>query len=279
MRLVIQGKQASFQHLSHIHQLSGSSQQFTQTAEFSFYLPKQLDKNPAILLFCQQAQLDCAYVADTHVLPAFGLAVMDMDSTLIAIECIDEIADMQGIKPQVAAITEQSMRGEIDFTESLKRRVSLLAGLPESALHQVVDQRLQLSPGAVDWINTCKAHGIKTAVVSGGFDFFTNRVKAMLGLDYAHANRLEIIDGKLTGKLVGNIVDAQAKANFLIDLRNTLNLKPEQAIAIGDGANDLKMMAVAACGVAYRAKPVVQQQATYAINHNGLEAISGLFKV
>jgi len=204
---------------------------------------------------------------------------MDMDSTLISIECIDEIADLAGLKPQVAAITESAMRGEIDFAESLKKRVALLVGLEESALHRVVDERLKLNPGATEWIDTCKKFGITTMLVSGGFTFFADKVKEMLGLDDAISNTLEIIDGKLTGKILGNIIDAQAKADHLLKLRDKLGLSVSQTIAIGDGANDLKMMRVAGVGVAYHAKPVVQQQSTYALNFVGLEGVIGLFTV
>jgi phosphoserine phosphatase len=149
-----------------------------------------------------------------------------MDSTLITIECIDEIADMQGIKPQVAAITERSMRGELDFSASLRERVSLLAGLPESALEKVYQERLQLSPGAEQLLARCKENGIRFMLVSGGFTFFTERLKQQLGLDYAYANQLEVMDGKLTGRVVGDIVDAAAKQRLLIEKRSELGLRP-----------------------------------------------------
>ena len=202
---------------------------------------------------------------------------MDMDSTLINIECIDEIADMMQIKPQVAAITESAMRGEMDFANSLRKRVSLLKGLNQIALRRVINERLKPNPGAVEWIAACKANHIKTMVVSGGFTLFANHVKDLLGLDYAVANTLEIVNGKLTGNVLGDIVDANRKAQELADLRDKLGLKINQTIAIGDGANDLKMMQVAEVGVAYHAKPVVQQQATYALNFNGLDGVINLF--
>jgi len=161
-----------------------------------------------------------------------------MDSTLITIECIDEIADMQGLKPQVSKITEAAMRGEIDFAESLRRRVALLEGLDEHALQRVYDDRLRLSPGAEIMLEALRSHGIKTLLVSGGFVFFTDRLKTRLGLDYTHANTLEIANGKLTGKVRGKVFDAQGKADWLVKIRDELNLKPGQVIAIGDGAND-----------------------------------------
>ena len=282
MRLVIQGAAIRTPHLQHIHQLCGVTASFMQVGEHAYYLQVSLTNVTNVKLtevknFCTEQSIDCALVDDKQRLSHFGLCVMDMDSTLINIECIDEIADMAGLKPQVAAITENAMRGEIDFAESLKQRVALLSGLEESALHRVVAERLKLNPGAQEWINTCKQFGIKTMLVSGGFTFFANKVKAMLGLDYAISNTLEIIDGKLTGKILGDIVDAQAKADHLIKLRDELGLKASQTIAIGDGANDLKMMVVAGVGVAYHAKPIVQQEATYALNFVGLEGVIGLF--
>ncbi|MCB5187031.1 phosphoserine phosphatase SerB [Methylobacillus caricis] len=279
MRLVIQGLSISYQQLAHIHQLSTSNhhQQFMQTAEHAYYLPNQQEIPLEVRAFCEQQQIDVALVDDRHTLHNLGLAVMDMDSTLITIECIDEIADMQGLKPQVAAITESSMRGEIEFVESLRRRVALLQGLDAAALQQVLDERLQLTSGAQAWIKACKENNIKTMLVSGGFDFFADRVKAMLGLDVAKANTLEIVDGKLTGRLLGEIVDAQSKADYLERFRQELGLRQDQVVAIGDGANDLRMMTAAGSGVAYHAKPVVQQQATYALNHVNLEGLVNLF--
>ena len=280
MRLVVQssGNNASiisYSHLAHIHALSGTSVQFVQTAQHSYYLANQTAL-PVVQEFCAAQKIDCSYVQDTHLLKNFGLCVMDMDSTLISIECIDEIADMVGIKPQIAAITERAMLGELDFAQSLRQRVCLLKGLKESDLMRVLNERLALNPGAKEWIETCKQNNITTLLVSGGFTFFAERVKAMLGLDYAVSNTLEIIDGQLTGNILGDIVDAQIKADELIKLRDQLGLNIEQTIAIGDGANDLKMMSVAGIGIAYHAKPIVQAQATYALNHTGLEGAIGL---
>jgi phosphoserine phosphatase len=233
--------------------------------------------NDDIAAYCLEHQLDYGFVVPGRRLADFGLLVMDMDSTLISIECIDEIADMQGLKPQVAAITEAAMRGEIDFAESLRRRVALLEGLDEGALQRVYNERLQLNPGAETMLAALKKHGVKTLLVSGGFVFFTERLRQRLGLDFTRANTLEVEKGKLTGKVLGDIVDAQGKAEALLHVCGELELRPEQVIGMGDGANDLKMMAHAGVSIAYHAKPVVRAQASYALNFVGLDGLVHLF--
>jgi phosphoserine phosphatase len=200
---------------------------------------------------------------------------MDMDSTLITIECIDEIADMQGIKPQVALITAAAMRGEIDFRESLTRRVALLAGLPVEALARVYEERLALSPGAERMLDGFHRAGAQSLLVSGGFTYFTDRLKRRAGLGHTLSNVLEIRDGRLTGHIEGEIVDAAAKAGALRALR--ADLGAGTAVALGDGANDLPMFREADVSIAYRAKPVVRAQATHAIDHCGLDAVLNLF--
>ncbi|AMP10358.1 phosphoserine phosphatase SerB [Collimonas arenae] len=222
---------------------------------------------------CFSAGIDYALQPPDVKLGDFKLLAMDMDSTLITIECIDEIADMQGLKPQVAAITEAAMRGELEFNESLARRVALLKGLDASALQRVYDERLQLSLGAEPMLAAIKAAGIKTLLVSGGFTFFTDRMKAKLGLDYAHSNVLEIVDGKLTGKVAGGIVNADEKRNTVERVCTELGITTSQAIVMGDGANDLNMMKIAGLSVAFRAKPVVRAQASVALNFVGLDGI------
>jgi phosphoserine phosphatase len=217
--------------------------------------------------------LDAAFVKPGLHLSDFRLLAMDMDSTVITIECIDEIADMQGLKPQVARITEAAMRGEIEFAESLTRRVALLEGLDAGALQKVYDERLQLSPGVEALIAAARAAGLRTLLVSGGFTFFTDRVKAKLGFDYSHANVLEVANGRLTGKVLGDIVDADEKKRTVERVCAELGVSTKRAIVVGDGANDLKMMSLAGLSVAYRAKPIVRAQADVALNFSGLDGI------
>lgn len=223
------------------------------------------------------AHADANFIDAPRKLSGFRLAVMDMDSTLITIECVDEIADMLGVKPQVAAITGAAMRGEIAYPESLRRRVALLTGLELAALERVYNERLRLSPGAEKMLANFKAAGLKTLLVSGGFTFFTDRLKARLGLDFTHANTLDIEGGKLTGAVAGRIVDADEKARMLVETCRQIGCLPSDAIAIGDGANDLAMMAMSGFSVAYRAKPVVRTRAMTSINHNGLNALLHFF--
>ena len=257
--------------VEHLAALSKAAR-IEQTATHAFRLCAA-PPHDAIAGHCLENQIDFGFVPANRRIGDFGLLVMDMDSTLISIECIDEIADMQGLKPQVAEITEAAMRGEIEFAESLQRRVALLAGLDESALARVYDERLRLNPGAEIMLATLRQQGIKTLLVSGGFTLFTERLKNQLGLDFAHSNTLEIVNGKLTGKVLGKIVDAQGKADWLNRTLESLGLQPEQVIAMGDGANDLKMMAVAGISIAYHAKPIVQKQASYALNFVGLDGL------
>ena len=216
-------------------------------------------------------------------LSAFKLIAFDMDSTLINIECIDEIADAAGRKAEVAAITEAAMRGEItDFKDSLRRRVALLKGVPESALHEVFEQRLRLNPGAKTLVDTCKAHGMKVLLVSGGFTFFADRVCEMLGIDFARSNVLAIDNGHLTGDVVtqdwGDICDGAEKRKMLLHICTQMGISPNQAIAMGDGANDLLMMGEAGLSVAYHAKPKVREQAMVAINDGGLDRLLEVVK-
>lgn len=208
----------------------------------------------------------------------FKLIAFDMDSTLINIECVDEIADAVGRKAEVAAITEAAMRGEIaDFKDSLRRRVALLKGVSVASMDEVYRQRLRLNPGAAELVQACKDAGLKILLVSGGFTFFTDRVRDQLGIDYTRSNVLEVKDSLLTGKMVdqpwGDICDGEEKRRMLLQTCEQLGIDPKQAIAIGDGANDLPMMGVAGLSVAYHAKPIVREQAMVAINEGGLDRL------
>jgi phosphoserine phosphatase len=213
----------------------------------------------------------------------FKLIAFDMDSTLINIECIDEVADAAGRKAEVAAITEAAMRGEIaDFKESLRRRVTLLKGVPQQALGEVYEKRLRVNAGAKTLIDTCKAHGMKVLLVSGGFTFFAERVCGLLSIDYSRSNVLEIIDGHLTGRMIdqpwGDICDGAEKRKMMLETCAQLGISPQQAIAMGDGANDLLMMGEAGLSVAYHAKPKVREQAMVAINAGGLDRLLEVLK-
>jgi phosphoserine phosphatase len=218
------------------------------------------------------------HIAAPLRLADFKLIAFDMDSTLIAIECVDEIADVAGKKAEVAAITEAAMRGEIaDYKESLRRRVALLKGVPADALQRVYDERLRFNPGAERLVAACKAAGLKTLLVSGGFTFFTDRVRDRLGFDFTRSNVLEIAAGALTGRLVdqpwGDICDGAEKKKMLRETCAALGLSATKAIAIGDGANDLPMMAAAGLSVAYHAKPKVREAAMVAIDEGGLDRL------
>ena len=234
--------------------------------------------NDGIAAWCEAHRLDHAWVPDGRRFSDLKLLAMDMDSTLITIECIDELGGFFNVKDQISGITAQAMRGEIDYPESLRRRVGLLAGLSEDALEDVYDDKLRLSPGAETLVAACRTYGIKLLLVSGGFTFFTERLKKRLELDDTISNVLEIDGGKLTGRVLGSIVDADAKAAKFKQLAQRLGAKREQTVAIGDGANDLKMMAEAGVSIAYRAKPVVRAQATHALTYSGLDGVLNLFE-
>lgn len=275
MNLIVQAlHDIPSQHLDQLSRLASASR-IQQWSDRVWQLQDAKSKD-GVSDYCFAHQIDYGFVPAARQLSDFGLLVMDMDSTLINIECIDEIADMHQIKAEVAAITEAAMRGEMDFSESLRRRVALLEGTEATALQRVYDDRLDLNPGAQNLLSTLQQNGIKTLLVSGGFTFFTDRLQQRLNLDHAYANRLEIINNKLTGRVLGDILDAQSKAEWLIKVRDELGLKPHQVIAMGDGANDLKMMHEAGIGIAYHAKPVVRAQASYALNFVGLDGLLNL---
>jgi phosphoserine phosphatase len=211
-------------------------------------------------------------------LSQFKLIAFDMDSTLINIECVDEIADAAGRKAEVAAITEAAMRGEIsDYKDSLRQRVALLKGVTVAHMQQVLTERLRLNPGAADLVKACKTAGLKVLLVSGGFTYFTDHVRDVLGIDWTRSNVLEVADGLLTGHMVdqhwGDICDGEEKRKTLLETCQLMGIAPAQAIAMGDGANDLPMMGVAGLSVAYHAKPKVREQAMVAINAGGLDRL------
>ncbi len=212
----------------------------------------------------------------------FKLIAFDMDSTLINIECIDEIADAAGRKAEVAAITEAAMRGEIaDYKDSLRRRVALLKGVTVAHMEEVLNHRLQLNPGAENLVNVCQAAGMKVLLVSGGFTFFTDHVKDRLNINWTRSNVLEVVNGELTGRMVdqdwGDICDGEEKRKMLLQTCTQMGIAPSQAIAMGDGANDLPMMGVAGLSVAYHAKPKVREQAMVAIEEGGLDRLLEVF--
>jgi phosphoserine phosphatase len=232
---------------------------------------------PDVLTYCEAEQIDFGFVAPDAGLADFRLVALDMDSTLITIECIDELGALAGRKDEVAGITAAAMRGEMAFAESLRRRVELLAGLSDRALKQVYEERLQLTEGAEQLLARLKVLGTRTLLVSGGFTYFTERLKKRLAFDRATSNTLEIARRRLTGRLKGEIFDAAGKATVVREEREKMALDRAQVLVIGDGANDLPMMAEAGISIAYRAKPLVREQATYCVNHVGLDGVLNLF--
>ncbi len=244
--------------------------------EQRFLLGRELElfERNGLRQFCAERSHDLAILPAQFSADALQVLAMDMDSTLINIECIDEIADFAGKKAAVAEITAATMRGEIvNFSESLSKRVALLAGVPQTALHSVYEQRLQLNPGAELLIAGAHERHMHTLLVSGGFTFFTGRMQERLHLSEAHSNELEIVDGLLTGRVLGEIVDGTAKNHYVISACTTLGLTKKNALVMGDGANDLLMMADAGLSVAYRAKQVVKEKADIALDFVGLDAV------
>ncbi|MEL6278295.1 MAG: phosphoserine phosphatase SerB [Pseudomonadota bacterium] len=217
------------------------------------------------------------FPVDVNLLPRLNrrkrLLIADMDSTIITVECIDEIADMLGVKPQVASITEAAMRGEMDFEQALTERVALLKGLPSSTLQQVFDERVSLSPGAATMVQTMRSNGALAVLVSGGFTFFSERVAAAAGFDRHRANVLMIEDGALSGMVAAPILGRQAKLDMLRSTVAEIGITSDEALAVGDGANDLAMLSAAGIGVAYKAKPVVADQADAQLDHSDLTGV------
>ena len=271
MHLVIQGADIETRDLKELAKLSGAAA-IDRLSATAFRL-RGAQPAAGIADLCGTAKLDFGFVPEGRKLTDFRLLVMDMDSTLITMETIDELADMVNIKAEVARITERAMRGEIEYDQSLRERLVLLKGLDESALLRVYEERLKFSPGAERMLAAVQAAGIKTLLVSGGFTYMTDRLKTRVQLDYTHSNVLEISNGKLTGKVLGEIVNADAKLAALKRIAGEIDASPAQIAGVGDGANDLKFLAACGVSVAYHAKPVVREQTSYAINHAGLDAM------
>ena len=278
MKLVLQGAALPTFLLENIARAAGAERTEPRPPQSThFHGACRTNEFEQLLPLIEAEKLDWAFVASNTKLSDFGLICFDMDSTLITIECIDELADFAGKKAEVSAVTEAAMRGEIDYRESLRRRLALMAGLDARVLARVFGERLLLSPGARELLDACQQAGLRTAILSGGFTYFTERLRIELGFDFATSNELEISGGKLTGRVVGDIIDANAKAQHLARLRDELGLRKEQVIAVGDGANDLLMMAEAGLSVAYHAKPATRAKADISINFGGLDSLLALF--
>jgi phosphoserine phosphatase len=275
MNLVLQGAPLSNDAIGEIVALTGANHVVT-LGPCAWRLAHAAEQ-PGVQPWCAQRDLDFAWVPEERRLADLRLAAMDMDSTLVTIESIDEMGDMLGIRERIASITAQAMRGEIDYAESLRRRVALLAGLEEAALEQICERRMHLSPGAEALVHRCRERGIRTLLVSGGFSFFTARLQLRLGIDETLSNVLEIERGRLTGRVRGAIVDGRAKAAKLREQMHRLGVQREQVLAIGDGANDIPMMGEAGTSVAYRAKPAVREHATHSLDHAPLDGVLNLF--
>lgn len=281
MKLLVQSSHSFQSHLEEISKILGQAiasqyQLINDNAaiyEIEEDLPKDL-KNQLHL-----KHIDFAILDHYKALNEFSLCVMDMDSTLISIECIDEIADMCGKKEDVALITKSAMNGDIDFSQSLIKRVSLLEGLGEEMLFRVIQERLKFNEGTQAWIEACRKNNITTVLVSGGFDYFADHVKNKLGIDVAISNQLEIKDKKLTGKVLGRIVNDEVKAQTVREFKAKLHIDQSKTIVIGDGANDLKMLAEAEYSIAYHAKPIVQEKSRFKFNHSDFNGVLNLFKI
>jgi phosphoserine phosphatase len=276
VNLVVQSTSLDKRHVDELRAMTGAAT--AQRLGEHAYRLKAGAVQEAVAPWCEARRIDHAWMPEGRRFDELKLVAMDMDSTLITIECIDELGAAAGKGEAIAGITAQAMRGEIDYPESLKRRVRMLEDLDEKILEDVYREKLRLTPGAEELVAACKSYGIKLLLVSGGFTFYTGRLKERLGIDYTLSNTLEVRSGKLTGRVVGDIVDAEAKAARFRSVMAELGARKEQTVAIGDGANDLKMMAEAGTSVAFRAKPVVRAQASCALSWSGLDGVLKLFE-
>ena len=277
--LVIQGADIATADLKALCAMAGGNAIERITGEAFRIRGADPGTREAVATRCAAASLDWGFVAEGRRLADFGMLALDMDSTLITVECIDEIADFAGRKAEVAAVTAAAMRGEIDWPQSLRQRVAALAGLEEGVLERVYRERIALSPGAGVLLDAARRCGLKTLLVSGGFTCFTDRLRDRLGLDEAYANDLVIEAGRLAGRVAGPLVDANGKARHVARMRDELSLPKERVLVIGDGANDLAMMEEAGTSIAFRAKAVVTSRATYSLAHAGLEGVLALFPI
>ena len=281
MKLLVQSSRSFQSHLAEISEILGqatdSPYQLINDNAALFEIEEDLSEDLKNQFHLKH--IDFAILDHYKALNEFSLCVMDMDSTLISIECIDEIADMCGKKEDVALITKSAMMGEIDFSQSLIKRVSLLEGLGEEMLFKVIEERLKFNEGTQAWIEACRKNNVTTVLVSGGFDYFADYVKNKLGIDVALSNQLEIKDKKLTGKVLGRIVNDAVKAQTVREFQAKLNIDKSKTIVIGDGANDLKMLAEAQYSIAYHAKPIVQEKTQFKFNHSDFNGVLNLFKI
>ena len=276
MNLILQGPALEQGHVDEAARMTRASS--AERIAPRAYRLANASQEKSLAAWCEAREIDHAFMPEGRRFADLKLLAMDMDSTLITVECIDELGELAGKQREIAAITAQAMRGEIDYTESLRRRVALLQGLEESALGRVYDERLRLTPGADRLLAACKRHLVQLLLVSGGFSFFTELLKARLDIDYTVSNVLGIERGRLTGRVVGDIVEAEAKAAKFRAVAKELKARKEQTVAIGDGANDLKMMAEAGVSIAFHAQPVVRAQASCALNWSGLDGVLNLFE-
>jgi phosphoserine phosphatase len=275
--LVVQGPEVPTPDLKELCRLAGGIAIERATADAFRITGADPSSREAVARHCEAAALDWGFVEDGRRLADFGLLAIDMDSTLITVECIDEIADFAGRKAEVAAVTAAAMRGEIDWAQSLRSRVAALGGLEESVLDRVYRERLRLTPGAGTLLAAARGAGLATLLVSGGFTYFTDRLRDRLGFTEAHANELVVENGRLAGRVTGPLVDAAGKARHVARMREDRGLPKDRVLVIGDGANDLEMMAEAGTSIAFHAKPLVRGRAGFALTHAGLEGVLALF--
>tara|TARA_Y100000590_G_scaffold442691_1_gene571127 strand:- start:28557 stop:29399 length:843 start_codon:yes stop_codon:yes gene_type:complete len=277
MDLIIQGFDIETSALRQLAKFSGANQ-IKRINRIAFRLVDAVQQE-CIPSFCLERELDFSFVNKLENIDNFRLIGMDMDSTLIGIESIDELADVHGVRKQVAELTKKTMYGDISFSESLIKRTALLRGLDYCVMQKIYDEKLIFNPGAERMLLKLRDAGIKTILISGGFTFFTNKLKERLGLDYAFANTLEVANGKLTGRLVGDIIGEKGKGEILNKIRNQLGFKKKDLLAVGDGANDVPMFEEAEISIAYHAKPIAQENATHVINHVGLDGIINILSI